>query len=77
MSFMQNVVGQMIGSMSPEERSQAVAEVASQALGQMEPGERAALAHHLLTMLVESLDTDTRRELVRSLGQQLGTTAGQ
>ena len=77
MSVMQNVVGQMIVNMSPEERSQAVAEVASQALGQTEPGERAALAQHLLTMLVESLDTDARRELVRSLGQQLGTTADQ
>ena len=77
MSFMQNVVGQMIGNMSPEERSQAVAEVTSQGLGQMEPSERAALAQHLLTMLVDSVDADARRELVRSLGQQLGTTAGQ
>jgi hypothetical protein len=71
MSFLRNAVSQMIATMEPADRREAILTVASQALAQMSEGERIELIQQLFGLLIESLDGPTRRRLAGQLGQLL------
>jgi hypothetical protein len=76
MGLLSNAIGQMIASMQPEERSEAIREVAAQALALMDAGERLQLTHGLFEMLVNSLDSSARLDLATRLSQRLAAPTG-
>jgi hypothetical protein len=63
MGFLSNAVGQMIASMEPDERRDAITQVTGQALALMTPEERFDLTKQLFVMLLGGLDADQRRQL--------------
>ena len=69
MSFLRNVVGQMIVNMDANERHQAIREVTSQALAQMSAEERVTLTRQLFIMLLDSLEPTSRAEIAAVLAQ--------
>jgi len=71
MSFLSNVVAQMVANMAPEERSEAITEVTGQALALMSADERLDLTQRLYVMLLDGLDPVGRTALVARLGEAL------
>lgn len=67
MGLLRSVVDTVIANMTPEERVEAIREVAEQATGLMTADEQRDLATHLFTTLLQSLSPEQRDILARNL----------
>jgi hypothetical protein len=77
MGFLSNAVAQMIASMEPAERSEAITEVTGQALALMSAEERLELTRRLYVMLLESLEPAGRQSLAARLSEALAAPAAE
>jgi len=67
MGMLRGLVDTVITNISPEERVEAIREVAEQAMDLMTDEERLMLAEMVLTKLLDSMDNMHRARLVESL----------
>jgi hypothetical protein len=77
MGFLSNAVAQMVASMGPEERSEAITEVTGQALALMSADERLELTQRLYLLLLEGLGREGRQALATRLGAALAAPAAE
>ena len=67
MSFMRGMIQNVVTSMSPQERQEAIRDVTALVAAKMTPAERAETMRDVIMVLVEGLSVDERRALVTSI----------
>ncbi|MCC6628769.1 MAG: hypothetical protein IT340_15365 [Chloroflexi bacterium] len=67
MGFLSNAVAQMIATMEPAERQEAILSVTGQALTLMDSADRLALTRQLLVALIDGLTPAERAQLLADL----------
>ena len=67
MSFMRGMIQNVVTSMSPQERQEAIRDVTALVAAKMTPAERVETMRDVITVLVEGLSTDERKAIVTSI----------
>jgi hypothetical protein len=67
MSFMRGMIQNVVTSMSPQERQEAIRDVTALVAAKMTPAERAETMSDVIKVLIEGLSVDERQALVRSI----------
>jgi hypothetical protein len=67
MSFMRGMIQNVVTSMSPQERQEAIRDVTALVAAKMTPAERAETMSDVIKVLIEGLSVDERQALVRNI----------